>query len=210
VFSEKDMPGYKRRPIGTQDEEGGNYPVRSYLYEKNKRDSKRKESKKRFEPYTRRPIPKQTAIAGAVGREFECVPVENEEYRELERYKAEVMLKPKEEVETSFDQLKDATYLAPGTVDMYGKTATAKVSLPPSRKVAYLLTFHSKNGNDERLPRRIVLLAYPRTNLSTCCSIYFSTTNTGVLGNSRGKRINQMLIFGRSSMRSPRCGRVAI
>lgn len=129
VFSEKDLPGYKKRPIGPGGGEDSNYHGRSYLYEKNKRDSKRKESKKRFEPYTRRPIPKQTAIAGIVNREFECAPVENEEYWELERHKAEIMLKPKEEVGTSFDKLKEATYLAPGTLGIYGKITTAKVSL---------------------------------------------------------------------------------
>lgn len=158
------MPGFKRRAIGSRDEEGGNYHGRSYLYEKNKRDSKRKESKKRFEPYTRRPIPKQTAIAGVVSREFECAPVENEEYWELERLKAETMLKPKEDVQASFDKLKDARYLAPGTVDMYGKTNSAKVSSPPLFNLANLLILHSRNKNEETLPRRIVLLASLRTS----------------------------------------------
>ncbi len=203
------MPGYYRRPIGANEEEGGNYHGRSYLYEKNKRDSKRKESRKRFEPYTRRPIPKQTAIAGVISREFECAPVENEEYWELERHKAEVMLKPKEEVERSFDTLKNATYLAPGTVKMYDKTTTAKVSFLPFPKFPRLSYLHNRNTNEERLPRRIVLLAYPRTSLLTICWTCSNTTNTGVSENSRRKRINQMLIFVTFSTRSPRCGRVA-
>ena len=162
VFSEKDMPGYKKRHVGPYDEEGSNYHGRSYLYEKNKRDSKRKESKKRFEPYTRKPIPKQTAIAGVVSHEFECAPVQNAEYKELETLKAKIMLKPKEEIETSFDNLKDAKYLAPGTIDMYGKTTTAKVSFLPFLKFPSRLTFSqqerkrreaAKENRASRLPK---------------------------------------------------------
>lgn len=210
VFSEKDMPGFKRRAIGLRDEEGGNYHSRSYLYEKNKRDSKRKESKKRFEPYVRRPIPKQTAIAGLVTRELECVPVENEEYRELASYKAKTMLKPKEEVQTSFDNLKAATYLAPGTVLAYGKTTTAKVSSLPFLTLANFLTFHSKSKRRKRLPRRIVLLVYPRTSLSIYYSNYSSITSIGVSENSRRRPTSRMLTFVRCSTRLPRCGRVGI
>jgi transcription initiation factor TFIIF subunit beta len=209
VFSERDMPGFKRKSIGARDEEGNNYHGRSYLHEKNKRDSKRRESKKRFEPYTRRAIPKQTAIRGAVSREFECIPVENDEYRELEKQKAEIMLKPKEQVETSFDQLKRATYLAPGTVDLYGKTNTAKVSLPPFPTLFSQLTLHSRNRNEEWLQRRIVLLACRRTSLWTCCSTCSNTTGTGGSGNSRRKPISQTPICVRFSLKSPRCGRAA-
>jgi TFIIF, beta subunit N-terminus len=201
VFSEKDLPGYKKRSIGARGEEDSNYHGRSYLYENNKRDSKRKQSKKRFEPYTRRPIPKQTAIAGIVNREFECIPVENEEYWELERRKAETMLKPKEEVDTSFEKLKDATYLAPGTLGIYGKGSTAKVILLIFPWFANILTCSRRNGRNERSQRRVVLLAYPRTSLSTCCSTCFSTTGIGDLGNSKRKPTNQMPIFARSSTR---------
>jgi len=210
VFSEKDLPGYKKRRIGPRGEEDSNYHGRSYLYENNKRDSKRKQSKKRFEPYTRRPIPKQTAVAGIVNREFECAPVENEEYWELERCKAETMLKPKDEVDTSFDKLKDATYLAPGTIGVYGKGPTAKVSLLVLPKFANALTCPRKNGRDVRLQRRAVLLVFLRTSLSTYYLTCFSITGTGDLGNSKRKPINQMPICGKFSPRSPRCGKVVI
>jgi transcription initiation factor TFIIF subunit beta len=128
VFSERDMPGYKKKFTGPNNVEGGTHHSRSYLHEKNKRDVKRKEGRKRFEPYVRRPVPKLTALAGVVTRELECVPVENEEYLKLERQKAETMLKPKEVAQISFENLKDARYLAPGTVTAYGKTVSAKVS----------------------------------------------------------------------------------
>lgn len=210
VFSEKDMPGYKKRLVGSREEESSNYHARSYLYEKNKRDSKRKENRKRFEPYTRRPIPKQTAIAGIISREFECAPVENEEYWQLERLKAELMLKPKEQAQTTFENLKDATYLAPGTVPMYGKTTSTKVGLLFFPRVFNLLTLYSKNRNEKRLPRRIVPLAYPRTSSLTCYSTCSNIINIGVSESSRRKRISQILISVRSSTRSPRCGKVAI
>lgn len=132
VFSEKDVPGTKRKASKAfGDEEDSNFPLRSYLFEKNMRGFKRSEDKKAgkpFEPYVRKAVPKQTAIAGVVAREFECAPVENAEFQALQKEKAELMLKPKEEVETSFDQLKDARYLAPGTVGLYGKSVSAKVS----------------------------------------------------------------------------------
>ncbi len=210
VFSEKDMPGYKRKPLGPRDEEESSYHGRSYLYEKNKRDSKKKENKKRFEPYTRKPIPKQTAVVGVVSREFECTPVNNEEYRELERRKAEIMLKPKEEVETSFDKLKDATYLAPGTIGVYGNTSTAKVRLQPFVNIISLLTFYSRKRNDETLRRRIVLLDFLKMSLSIRCLTYFNITSTGVLENSRRRRINPTPISVRFLTRSQRYGRVAI
>src|ERR1700761_2243259 len=86
VFSEKDLPGYKPKSFAWDDvdEEGNPGQGRSYLYERHKREQKKKENKGRFVPYTRRPIPKQTAIAGTITREFETVPVKNQEFYVLE------------------------------------------------------------------------------------------------------------------------------
>ncbi|EXJ85068.1 hypothetical protein A1O3_05743 [Capronia epimyces CBS 606.96] len=96
VFLEKDLPGYKPRPFTWDDidEEGNPGQGRSFLYERHKREIKKKENKGRYTPYTRRPIPKQTAMVGTVAKEFEAIPVKNEEYFVLENKKAAEMLKP--------------------------------------------------------------------------------------------------------------------
>ncbi|EHY55964.1 hypothetical protein HRR83_006654 [Exophiala dermatitidis] len=98
VFSEKDLPGYKPRAFGWDeiDEEGNPGQGRSFLYERHKREIKKKENKGRYTPYTRRPIPKQTAIVGTVAKEVEATPVKNDEYFELENKRAAEMLKPPE------------------------------------------------------------------------------------------------------------------
>jgi hypothetical protein len=110
------------------DEDGNSLQGRSYLYEKARRDAKRKENKGRFEPYARRPIPKQTAIAGAVTREFDCTPVKNDEYAALEILKAEKMLKVPEREGVSFTDLKPANYNASAGMSMSDKAALNKVS----------------------------------------------------------------------------------
>jgi len=120
IFSEKDLPGYKGRP-------GNPLQGRSYLYEKARRDAKRKENKRRLEPYTRRPIPKQTAIAGFVSHDFECTPVKNEEYAALEILQAEKMLKVPEKEGVSFTDLKPANYNAAAGMSMSDKAALNKV-----------------------------------------------------------------------------------
>ncbi len=109
VFSEKDLPGYKPRAFAWDDidEEGNPGQGRSFLYERHKRELKKKENKGRFVPYARRPIPKQTAIAGTVAREFEAVPVKNEEYFVLENKQASQMLKPPERETAVFDPKRD-------------------------------------------------------------------------------------------------------
>lgn len=59
VFSEKDMPGYKRREYGRgpQSDDEGEVRGRSYLYEKQKREARKKEARRRNEPYVRKTIP---------------------------------------------------------------------------------------------------------------------------------------------------------
>ncbi|KIW12952.1 hypothetical protein PV08_08139 [Exophiala spinifera] len=109
VFSEKDLPGYKPRAFAWDeiDEEGNPGQGRSYLYERHKRELKKKENKGRFIPYARRPIPKQTAVTGNVAREFEAIPVKNDEYFIIENKKAEQMLRPPERETAVFDPKKD-------------------------------------------------------------------------------------------------------
>ncbi|KIW38119.1 uncharacterized protein PV06_10080 [Exophiala oligosperma] len=109
VFSEKDLPGYKPRAFAWDeiDEEGNPGQGRSYLYERHKRELKKKENKGRFVPYSRRPIPKQTSVTGTVAREFEAVPVKNDEYFVIENKKAEQMLRPPDRDTAVFDPRKD-------------------------------------------------------------------------------------------------------
>lgn len=55
VFTEKDLPGYKDKMNRFYNE---NQPYgRSYLYEQTKRDAKKKERKKKWEPYVRKTVP---------------------------------------------------------------------------------------------------------------------------------------------------------
>ncbi|KAL3465273.1 transcription initiation factor IIF, beta subunit-domain-containing protein [Aspergillus heterothallicus] len=90
LFTEKDIPGHENR-MGTFGE------ARSALYESMKRDARKKERKKKWEPYVRKTVPKQTALEGHVKEEFNCLPVENEEFRMLSEKKALEALKPKRE-----------------------------------------------------------------------------------------------------------------
>ena len=104
VFSERDLPGYKPKAFSWDDvdEDGNPGQGRSFLYERHRREQKKKENKGRFIPYARRPIPKQTAIAGTVAREFEAVPVKNDEFFALEKKRTAQMLKVREQEEALF------------------------------------------------------------------------------------------------------------
>jgi hypothetical protein len=133
VFSEKDLPGYKPRAFAWDDidEEGNPGQGRSFLYERHKREVKKKENKGRFVPYARRPIPKQTAIAGTVAREFEAVPVRNEEYLELENKKASQMLKPPERDTAVFDPKRDPSRQHVPLMSMSDRASAIKVKSVP-------------------------------------------------------------------------------
>ncbi|KAL1988997.1 hypothetical protein VTN96DRAFT_5760 [Rasamsonia emersonii] len=91
IFTEKDLPGYKNRVDVLFGE------ARSMLYESMKREARKKTHKKKWEPYVRKTIPKQTAIVAKVRDEFNCIPVENEEYQRISEARALEALKPKRE-----------------------------------------------------------------------------------------------------------------
>jgi hypothetical protein len=82
VFSEQDLPGYRRKPLfwGNDEDEDAPGIVRSQVYEKIKRDEKRKEANGKWEPYARKAIPKKTALTGTVARELDAEPVKNKDY----------------------------------------------------------------------------------------------------------------------------------
>ncbi|PWY89261.1 hypothetical protein BO70DRAFT_309456 [Aspergillus heteromorphus CBS 117.55] len=91
LFTERDIPGHGNRMVVFGE-------ARSALYESMKRDMRKKEQrKKKWEPYMRKTVPKQTALVGSVGEEFNCLPVENEEFRNISEKKALEALKPKRE-----------------------------------------------------------------------------------------------------------------
>ncbi|KAF9894629.1 hypothetical protein FE257_006517 [Aspergillus nanangensis] len=90
VFTEKEIPGHENRMVVFGE-------ARSALYESMKRDLRKKERKKKWEPYVRKTIPKQTALVGSVSEEFNCLPVENAEFQRLSEQKALQALKPKRE-----------------------------------------------------------------------------------------------------------------
>ncbi|KAJ9410022.1 hypothetical protein DTO045G8_2015 [Paecilomyces variotii] len=92
VFTEKDLPGYENRVNLVFGE------ARSALYEAMKREARRKDRKRRWEPYVRKTIPKQTALVGKVRDEFNCMPVENEEFQKITEEQAFKIFKPKEKV----------------------------------------------------------------------------------------------------------------
>lgn len=95
VFSEKDKPGFKAKTFAWDDldEDGNPGQGRSFLYEQQRKEEKRKENKGRYTPYSRRPIPKLTYINGTVVNEFETLPVPNAELKAFEDQLSRSMLK---------------------------------------------------------------------------------------------------------------------
>jgi transcription initiation factor TFIIF subunit beta len=63
VFTEKDLPGYKSRGHALFDDTRAHSHGRSFLYEQTKRDAKKKENKKKWEPYTRKTIPSKISLS---------------------------------------------------------------------------------------------------------------------------------------------------
>ncbi|KAI1913451.1 hypothetical protein LOZ12_003183 [Ophidiomyces ophidiicola] len=126
IFTEKDLPGYKDRThlLFNENQPHG----RSYVYEQMKRDSRRKENKKKWEPYARKTIPKQTAIAARVHDEFNCLPVENEEYQKIAEKRALEALKPKRE--TKFIERVTGKMLQPKTAQAADKSNFIQVTKP--------------------------------------------------------------------------------
>ncbi|CAL5867273.1 uncharacterized protein PFLUO_LOCUS1488 [Penicillium psychrofluorescens] len=91
VFTEKDIPGADTNNAAVFGE------ARSALYEAMKREARRRERNKKWEPYVRKTVPKHTALVGRASEEFNCLPVENEEFRLISEKRALEALKPKRE-----------------------------------------------------------------------------------------------------------------
>ncbi|KAI9794308.1 MAG: hypothetical protein M1833_000399 [Piccolia ochrophora] len=126
LFTEKDLPGYSSRIR----------PRRKHVVDNTNNDSNklasigenvsstqaRVEKGKRWQPYFRRAIPKQTALAGVVKHEVKCTPVEVEGSRRVMEEMNKQAAKPK--AETLFvpdlTMIKD-TILVPGTLEASGR-----------------------------------------------------------------------------------------
>lgn len=211
IFSEKDLPGYKPRTFAwdDMDEEGTPGQRRSFLYERHKRELKKKENKGRFVPYTRRPIPKQTAITGTIGKEFEAVPVKNEEYFVLENKQAEEMLKPPEREQAIFVSGEhDPSRKHIPFMTMSDKASVLKVTpLLALSRFALTLTRTPKHANKHK--RRTALLAstnmFSLTSYSNCSGSIVS----GACVISKLRSINPKHICDRLWMRLLSCGKRA-
>lgn len=210
VFSEKDLPGYKPRPFSWDDidEEGNPGQGRSFLYERHKRELKKKENKGRYTPYTRRPIPKQTAITGTVAKEFEAIPVKNDEYFELENKKAAEMLKPPE---------RDTAIFATGDEDP-AKKHVPLMSLSDKANVLKVRDYLCYTALITTDPPRMHKLGdkhkrrtAPRVSRNMCSltSLWTFSDNTefGVYGISRPRSISQKHTCVKRYLKSRLCGK---
>lgn len=195
VFSEKDLPGYKPRAFAWDeiDEEGNPGQGRSYLYERHKRELKKKENKGRFVPYSRRPIPKQTSVTGTVAREFEAVPVKNDEYFVIENKKAEQMLRPPDRDTAVFDPRKDPSKHHIPLMTMTDRANALKVRYPYT---CYALNPANRNRM-RRLGNKHRRTIGPLVSTSTCLLINSSICSNsivfGVYGISKRRSINRKL-----------------
>ena len=132
-------------------------------------------------------VAEQTALVGSVSEEFNCLPVENEEFRRLSEKKALEALKPKRE--TVFIDKIPGKMLQPRNA-LPGEKGAFVVSFPlPCLLVLLDLqnTFHSskQRGQPSPRPRK----TKPRVCLKTNCWILSTSasgnTSTGHLRTSR-------------------------
>ena len=202
VFSEKDLPGFKSKSFvwdADNDENAGQ--GRSKLYDDAKRKARNKERKEtqQFTPYRRRAIPKHTAIAGVVTKEFDAVPVKNAEYAEVERKKMAKLLtaQPPRGTTQMFSTAEDPTRRL-NITSMQQRQRDNRVSLA-IRVVAFRTLLM-----DDRLPprrdkpsRTIAQRAWTNKLLSTCCSISSGSIGFGACGTSGPRSSSQNSICAR-------------
>jgi hypothetical protein len=201
VFSEKDLAGYKARTFTWDDldEDGNPGQGRSYLYENHKRQIKKKENKGRYTPYARRPIPKQTAIAGTVAKEFEAIPVKNDEYFVLENKQAAELLKIPNREQAIFatgDQDPSRKHLP--FMTQTDKANALKVINPTNSSLLLLtnVTIRMHRPGDKHRKRH-GQRAWRSTCSSTNCWSCSGSTASGVSAISRQKSTNRRRTYDR-------------
>jgi hypothetical protein len=183
VFSEKDLPGYKPRSFAWDevDDEGNPIQGRSYLYERHKREQKKKENKGRFTPYARRPIPKQTTIAGTVTKEFEAVPVKNEEYFVLEnKHTAELLKIPEREEAIFATGAEDPSKKHVPFMSMADKANVIKVSCATIRFWGKKADLGRMRKHDDKHKKTTVPLVWTRVHSSITSWVYLGNIAFGV------------------------------
>jgi len=214
VFSEKDLPGYKPRTFAWDDigEDGNPGQGRSFLYERHKREQKKKENKGRFVPYARRPIPKQTAVAGTIAREFVAVPVKNNEYFVLENKQAAEMLKVPEREQAIFAVGADDPARRHQPIMTTSERANAnKVRQPELNYMFNMANFFFRPPRlDDMHKRKTATFVSRNMSSSTNSWNYFASTEYGVSVTSRVKLTNLILTYAKPLMRSHLCGRQVI
>lgn len=171
VFSEKDKAGYKPKTWAWDDldEDGNPGQGRSYLYEAQRREERKKESKGRYTPYAKRPIPKITSITGTVVQEFDLKPVSNDEHAKFEAKRRETMLAgsikmASKDSRESLSFIRDSAPRHAATV----LTAGEKATMHRVSKLEYFLyranLSHSNNSKRSRLAKTTARHAWRRTN----------------------------------------------
>jgi hypothetical protein len=187
IFSEQDLPGYKAKPFAWEklDDDGNPGQARSQLHERNKRDQRRKENSGRYEPYSRKAIPKKTALAGNVVRELEAVPVKNKEFREIQARQDRAMLAPPEKTEANFvgnmDELRSQgigkdTYMATPAQ----RQAHHKVSLWSKSPCRTAPNNHRLHKRRRGVYKRVAVNSYPETNSESNYSLRLQNIVSGL------------------------------
>ena len=211
LFSEKNKPGYKQRAnVWDQlDEDGNMGQGRSQLYEQTLRDEKRKESKGKFTPYTRKPILKITALAGTVEHESETVPVDNAEHQRLETERTKALLteKKKDEIEIK-DQIDVRTQYA-SIISRDERSKITQVSQLVSSASDWL-TCSSKPTLRDKLRRIIAQLEVTSRRCCKRSSRLSPSIGTGVYGTSVSGLINLSSGSRKTLRRLPPCIGMAI
>jgi transcription initiation factor TFIIF subunit beta len=132
IFSEQDLPQKSFKGKGP----GRNVDSKNSKDRLAPGDRRQWERYSRYQPYIRKPIPKQTALTGAVKHEVSCYPVENAEFMRIMAQRNRDALKPKHQTMfVPMQKIKDAQkMMAPGTLGGSGgmenfiKTASSRAT----------------------------------------------------------------------------------
>jgi len=146
IFTEQDLPdrGTKGK-AAVRGSQPGNRPAKS--------DRKPWDRYPRYQPYLRKPIPKQTSLVGAVKHEVNCLPVENAEFSKIMAERNREAMRPK--VKTVVIPIKDlkgeSNIYVPGTLGSTGpNTSFIRTATSKATKVA-------QDNKAARMPRNELL-----------------------------------------------------
>ena len=135
----------------------------------------------------------QTAITARVHDEFNCLPVENEEYQRLAEERALESLKPKRE--TKFIEKVPGKMLQPKTVAAADKSNFIVSPVTSFPVVGFCLTLYSKLRNRQKCAlRKTKLPVCPRTSFWTLSTLVSGDTSIGPSRRLRPSYSNQKCI----------------